>query len=160
MAKESKTAITAAMPKKSDGLMSGLKTAPKIKGKGQAKNVETSDEYVAWCFILCILLSLLTIYSEPDSTDLGLQAVTPPKTPHPMVDKIISGRVTKRVSPRKTSIKDYKKIEDPFMELEAVKGDDGENVFGKPDLSEEDDSDPSDEEYGHKMTTVKTEEIL
>ena len=99
---------------------------------------------------------ILTQNSEPESSDGG-QAATPPKTPNANVDKVISGRVAKRISPRKVSIKNYKKLEDPFAEMELVNEDGGEGIFGEPERSEEEDSNPSDEDYGRRSMTVKDE---
>ena len=81
--------------------------------------------------------------------------MTPPKTPN--ADKVTTGRVSKRVSPRKATTKDYKKLEDPFVDMELVKDDNGDSIFGHQARSEEEDSDPSDEEYGRKKS-VKLEE--
>ena len=44
---------------------------------------------------------------------------------------------------------------DPFMEMDAQ--DEGANIFGKPDKSEDEDSDPSDAEFEPKKE-VKAEE--
>ena len=72
-------------------------------------------------------------------------------------NKVLAGRVTKpRASPRKKQAEDYKKMTDPFMEMDA-KDEEGANIFGKPDKSEEEDSDPSDAEFGPKKE-VKAEE--
>lgn len=100
---------------------------------------------------------LLIGCSGDESSDAG-QAVTPPKTPNASQDKVISGRVTKRVSPRKTTLKDYKQLEDPFMGMEAARDDDGENVFGKPERSDDEDSNPTDGEFGSVKKDVKVEE--
>ena len=100
---------------------------------------------------------LLINCSGGESSDAG-QAMTPPKTPNGSLGKVISGRVIKRSSPRKTTTMNYKKLEDPFMDMEAAKDDDGENVFGKPERSEDEDSNPSDEEFGSDKKTVKIEE--
>ena len=78
---------------------------------------------------------------------------TTPKTPN----KVISGRVTKqRSTPRKVQNKDYKKMIDPLMEMDA-QDENGENVFGNHEKSEDEESDPTDAEYGAKRM-VKTEE--
>ena len=66
------------------------------------------------------------------------QHVTPPETSDekaatatPIKNKTISGRVKKpRASPRKPAKKDYKKIEDPFLDMEDAKDENGVNVFG------------------------------
>ena len=42
--------------------------------------------------------------------------------------------------------------------MESAKEDGGENIFGNPERSEEEDSNPSDEEYGRQKKTVKMEE--
>ena len=73
------------------------------------------------------------------------------------INKVLAGRVTKpRASPRKKQTQDYKKMTDPFMDMDA-KDEEGANIFGKPDKSEDEDSDPSDAEFGLKKE-VKAEE--
>ncbi|KAL8784687.1 MAG: hypothetical protein Q9195_008925 [Heterodermia aff. obscurata] len=129
---------------KSGGVMSGLKRAPKAKGKAKkGKDSEESDSE--------------EIKDEPESDDGG-QAATPPKTPNGNADKVTSGRVAKRISPRKGPAKNYKKLEDPFADMESAKEDGEEGIFGKPESSEGEDSNPTDEEYGHAKMTVKMEE--
>ena len=82
-------------------------------------------------------------------------SLTPPKTPIRNNDKTLSGRVTKsRISPRKNAKKDYKKIEDPFVDIDAT-GEDGDVVFDKG-KSEIEDSDPTDVEFGQERS-VKVE---
>ena len=116
---------------------------------------------IGGCTYACVLTlprlrKTLTICSDGKSSDSG-QAVTPPQTPKPNANKVISGRVTKsRVSPRKNGAKNYKKLVDPFMEMDEAKDEEGANIFGKPE-SEEEDSDPSDAEFGPKKG-IKTEE--
>ena len=46
---------------------------------------------------------------------------------------------------------------DPFIEMDAP-DEEGANIFGKPDKSEDEDSDPSDAEFGLKKKEVKAEE--
>ena len=46
---------------------------------------------------------------------------------------------------------------DPFTDMEAAKDEDGENVFGVPEKSEEEDSDPSDPEFGKEQVDLKAE---
>ena len=80
-------------------------------------------------------------------------------TPSAKREKTIGGRVTKaRISPRKTAKNDYKALEDPFVEVNAVDVD-GEKVFGT-DKSDSEDLYASDEEFGvaKKIDAVKTEE--
>ena len=54
--------------------------------------------------------------------------------------KTISGRVTKRISPRKGKTTDYKNLEDPFATMEGAKDEDGNNVFGEPSGTESEDT--------------------
>lgn len=85
------------------------------------------------------------------------QAITPPDasddplapTPAtPTKNKVISGRVKKpRASPRKTVPKNYKKIVDPFVEMEDAKDENGQNVFGEPEQSESEDTVLTDGEF-------------
>ena len=42
--------------------------------------------------------------------------------------------------------------------MESAKEDGGESIFGHPERSEEEDSNPSDEEYGRQKNTVKVED--
>lgn len=75
-------------------------------------------------------------------------------------NKVLSGRVIKpRASPRKKQTQDYKKMTDPFMEMD-VKDEEGANIFGKPDKSEHEDSDPSDAEFGLKKEIKAEEEAI
>lgn len=74
--------------------------------------------------------------SVADTGNDSEQEATPPDTDEnepttPIKrQKTIGGRITKaRVSPRKALKKNYKKIEDPFADLNATDGD-GEKVFG------------------------------
>ena len=77
-------------------------------------------------------------------------------------EKTISGRVTKpRISPRKGSKKDYKKLGDPFVELKGTTNTDGEQVFDT-EKSDSEDSFESDGDYmkGAKAATIKMEEEI
>jgi len=88
-----------------------------------------------------------------------------PSTPSNKRQKTIGGRVTKRLSPRKAVKKDYKKIEDPFMEMNDATDGDGEKVFGT-EKSDSEDSQASDGEFGKEKddavvdAVVKTEEAV
>ena len=81
------------------------------------------------------------------------QRATPPetsdeKTPTTGATKIISGRVNKpRATPRKNAKKDYRKIEDPFAELEEAKDENGENIFGERENAASEDVVMTGEEY-------------
>lgn len=141
--------------KKNGGLTSGLKRVSKGKRGKDLEETDTEDikKYVLQSSSIEVVL---TQHSEPEYSDGG-QAATPPKTPNANADKVISGRVAKRISPRKVSIKNYKKLENPFAEMELA-NEDGESIFGKPERSEEEDSNPSDEDYGHQNMAVKVED--
>ena len=149
--------------KKSGGLMSGLKRASKGKGKKGKDSEESEDEsmkeYVLQSSWTRPLEVMLTKNSESESSDGG-QAATPPKTPnaHANTDKVISGRVVKRISPRKATTTNYKKLEDPFAGMESANENEGEGIFGGPERSEEEDSNPTDEEYGKQRMPFKMEE--
>ncbi len=100
--------------------------------------------------------------SEQEATPPQTDDNAAPATSANKRQKTIGGRVTKtRASPRKTLKKDYKKIEDPFAELNDATDGDGEKVFGT-DKSDSEDSQASDEEFGkdHADAVVKTEEVL
>ena len=78
------------------------------------------------------------------------------------LQKTISGRVTKsRISPRKGTKKDYKKLGDPFVEMKGTTNADGEQVFDT-EKSDSEDSFASDGDYmkGAKAATVKMEEEI
>lgn len=164
LAKEGKTTPGGGPKAKTTGggLMSGLKPA---KGKPTPETETSGDRYGAnkanfHAFTTTQWIVLTRIGSDDKSSD-GEQNVTPPKTPKSNGNKIISGRVTKRISPRKNPTKDYKKLVDPFMEMDEAKDEEGGNIFGKPDKSEDEDSDPSDTEFGPKkeFTTEQDEAI-
>lgn len=76
--------------------------------------------------------------------------------------KTIGGRVTKCVSPRKGKTTDYKKLDDPFVNMESAKDENGNNVFGEPSGTESEDTyatDGSFKEVG-KDAAVKMEEAF
>lgn len=105
-----------------------------------------------------------TIKEEDDSE----QAITPPETSDETTamttttsttpkTKVISGRIKKpRASPRMTEKKNYKKIEDPFVEMEDAKDENGENVFGRGEESGSEDTVLTDGEF---ETTAEHEGI-
>lgn len=83
-------------------------------------------------------------------------SLTPPKTPVWNNNKTLSGRVSKsRISPRKKAKKDYKKMEDPFVDLKDVTDENGEAMFQR-EKSESEDSYPTDVEFGQERS-VKVE---
>ena len=86
--------------------------------------------------------------SAADPSD-NEQAVTPLKTSN--AHKIIFGRVTKQIFPRNTLAKKYKKLKNPFADMNWIKKD-GE------DRSEEEDSNTLDIDYGHQKKAVKMEQ--
>ena len=84
------------------------------------------------------------------------QIATPPKTPM-AESKISSGRVTKpRVSPRKRAKKDYLKLNNPFVQMEDLKDENGEDIFDHEDVASED-SCPTDVEFGQGRSHIKSE---
>ena len=76
--------------------------------------------------------------------------------------KTIGGRVTKRVSPRKSNKTDYKKLDDPFATMENVKDENGNNVFGEPTGTESEDTYATDGSFkeGGKEAAIKMEDAV
>ena len=87
---------------------------------------------------------------------------TPPTTPVHSAkhDKVISGRITKRTSPRKGKKTDYKTLVDPFFAMDEAKDADGKNVFGEPSASESEDTYVTDGSFKDtgSVAAVKTED--
>ena len=76
--------------------------------------------------------------------------------------KVISGRVTKRSSPRNNAKKDYKSIGDPFATMENAKDENGNNVFGPPSGTESEDTYATDGSFkaNDNDAVVKIEEAV
>ena len=75
-------------------------------------------------------------------------------------DKTISGRITKRASPRKGNKTNYKTLIDPFFTMDEAKDESGNNIFGEPSATESEDTyatDGSFREIGKKVA-VKVED--
>lgn len=92
-------------------------------------------------------------------TDDGKNPTTPPPSALKR-QKLIGGRVTKRVSPRKSKETNYKKLDDPFVAMDSAKDENGNNVFGEPSGTESEDtyaSNGSFKETGNDAV-VKTEQ--
>ena len=84
---------------------------------------------------------------------------TPPQTPikvKGVADRVLKGRVTKRISPRKNEKKDYKQMGDPFV---GMKDENGEHMFEDKGASSED-SDPTDTEFGQEPRRKSTFEAV
>ena len=75
-------------------------------------------------------------------------------TPAPKRQKTLSGRVTKRVSPRKGQKTDYKKLDDPFVTMANAEDDDGENIFGTPSATNSEDTYATDGSFEDKEAGV------
>ena len=75
-------------------------------------------------------------------------------------DKTISGRITKRTSPRKGKETNYKTLEDPFFAMPEAKDADGKNIFGEPSASESEDTYATDGSFkdNGSVAAVKTED--
>ena len=69
-------------------------------------------------------------------------------------DKTISGRIVKRSSPRMGKKTNYKTLEDPFLNMDNAKDENGENIFGEPSATESEDTYATDGSY----KAVKVEE--
>lgn len=103
-----------------------------------------------------------------DSEEEGTAAETDnEKTPATPVhsnkrQKTISGRVTKRVSPREGKKTNYKNLDDPFVTMENAKDEDGNNVFGEPSGTQSEDTydTGSFKEDGKAAATIKVEEAV
>ena len=79
-------------------------------------------------------------------------------TPVPNRQKILSGRVTKRVSPRKGQKTDYKKLDDPFATMANAEDDDGKNIFGDPSATNSEDTYATDGSFEDKEAGGDIEE--
>ena len=111
---------------------------------------------------------------DDDSEGMGSPAETEDEntstTPAPSAkrQKTLSGRVTKRVSPRKGQKTDYKKLDDPFVTMANAEDDDGKNIFGDPSATNSEDTYPSDGSFENKKAggdveekaVIKTEEAF
>ena len=69
--------------------------------------------------------------SDEEESAVETDHETPPTTPMHSAkhDKTISGRITKRASPRKGKKTNYKTLDDPFFAMDAAKDANGNNVF-------------------------------
>ena len=74
--------------------------------------------------------------------------------------KTISGRVTKRSSPRKGKNTNYKTLDDPFVTMDSAQDENGNNVFGEPSGTDSEDTYASDGSFKApgKDSAVKIEE--
>lgn len=68
----------------------------------------------------------------------------------------MGGKVTKRISPRAIVKKDYKKIEDPFVDMENAEDEDGNAIFQEESVTGDNSAD-DDGDYGHATVVVKAE---
>ena len=95
-----------------------------------------------------------------DTDDALVQQLGTPSKSSKKGQKVISGRVTKaRKSPRSTSKKDYKALEDPFIGTTFLNSD-GEKLF-PTDHSDSEDSSTSDKVFnGEYDNVVKMEEAI
>ena len=102
--------------------------------------------------------------SEEEKSAVETDNDNPPTTPGHSAkrQKTISGRVNKRVSPRKAKETDYKKLDDPFVAMESAKDENGNNVFGESSGAESEDTFVTDGSYkdSGKDVAVKTEAIV
>lgn len=89
-------------------------------------------------------------------TDDGEAPVTP--APSAKRQKTMNGAVSKRVSPRKGTKTDYKKLDDPFVTMNNATDEDGNNVFGEPSGIESEDTYAIDGSF--KEAAVKMEEAV
>ena len=99
---------------------------------------------------------------DDDSDGMGSPAETEDEnasaTPVPKRQKTLSGRVTKRVSPRKGQKTDYKKLDDPFTTMANAEDDDGKNIFGDPSATNSEDTYASDGSFEDKEAGGDIEE--
>lgn len=137
---------------------------------------KNKEELQPWLYFVAGLTDLA---SDDESMDLkddtdAEQEATPPDTdccdaaPKTLnasskLQKTIGGRVTKpRVSPRKSTKKDYKALEDPFVAMNGTIDGDGENVFDT-DKSDSEDTYASDAESTNgrvQEANIKMEEAV
>ena len=107
---------------------------------------------------------------DDESEGIGSPAETEDEnasiTPAPKRQKTLSGRVIKRVSPRKGHKTDYKKLDDPFVTMANAEDADGKNIFGDPSATNSEDTYPTDGSFEDKeaggdieeKAVIKTEE--
>ena len=114
--------------------------------------------------------------TEPAVDDVSEGMVSPVETedenasttPAPKRQKTLSGRVTKRVSPRKGQKTDYKKLDDPFVTMANAEDDDGKNIFGDPSATNSEDTYATDGSFKdmeagadiEEKAVIKMEEAL
>lgn len=93
-------------------------------------------------------------------TDNGKTLITPAHAVKRQ--KTISGRITKRVSPRQGKKTNYKNLDDPFVTMDNAKDEDGNNVFGEPSGTESEDTYVTDGSFKDdgKAAAIKTEEAI
>ena len=100
--------------------------------------------------------------SDEEESAVETDHETPPTTPMHSAkhDKTISGRITKRASPRKGKKTDYKTLDDPFFAMDAAKDANGNNVFGEPSATESEDTYATDGSFKDigGVAAVKTED--
>lgn len=100
--------------------------------------------------------------ATPPDTDTCENA---PKTPGAAAkrQRTIGGRITKpRLSPRKSAKKDYKALDDPFVDMNGTVDGDGNKVFDT-DKSDSEDTFASDAEFtngGTQDANIKMEEVV
>ena len=100
--------------------------------------------------------------SEEEESAVETDHETPATTPmhSEKRDKTITGRVTKRASPRKGKNTNYKTLVDPFFVMDEAKDADGNNVFGEPSATESEDTYATDGSFKdiETVAAVKTED--
>ena len=93
--------------------------------------------------------------SAAETEDENTSTTPVPSAKH---QKTLSGRVTKRVSPRKGQKTDYKKLDDPFVTMSNAEDDGGKNVFGAPSATDSEDTYPTDGSFRDKEAGRDVEE--
>ena len=100
--------------------------------------------------------------SEEEESAVETDHETTPTTPmhSEKRDKTITGRVTKRASPRKGKNTNYKTLVDPFFDMDEAKDANGNNVFGEPSATESEDTYATDGSFKDTETVaaVKAED--
>lgn len=143
-----------------------------LNGKGRKRGRMLTDES-RWLVCSCDIRSSTDSSSDGpdtfmDSEEEGSAAETDnektPITPAHSAkrQKTISGRITKRVSPREGKKTDYKNLVDPFVTMDNAKDEDGNNIFGAPSGTESEDTHATDGSFkeGGKVAAIKMEEAI
>ncbi len=144
-----------------------------LKGKiRQRENMPNNDSRLVVCFSDVRSVtesssddSVMPVDSveEESAAETEHEKTSPTPARSTKRQKVIGGRVTKRISPRKSTKTNYKELEDPFVNMNNIKDENGENVFGEPSGTESEDTyvtDGSFKETGDEAVVKMEEEAV